>query len=371
MPVERCQVNPPSVFSRFFATKRDLARRKYGPHFSWRTASMARRPRCDDPDTFHHGFNRGVSKRTIFETREDCRYFLSLVLREVRAKRIELIAYCLMTTHFHLLVRSVTGELSVAMKRIQNRYARYFNRTRKRDGPLFRGRYKSRPVDSQRYLRTVIAYIHDNPVAAGIAERRSAASWSSARRWKDGEPPRWLRRVEIDAWVEATPADWSFDDRMDEAFPGSLDEEHVRWVERQMRGRHDDELEEVALKHAATPRVVAWTIRKARLADGTRPWRPVCPAGVVEDVLERSKRLRRELSRLFPRNLRRALSLLKAGLLRSLSGCSHREIAMRTNRHRGTVSHDVADHYARFESNFAYAALTSRLMRRALADVGV
>ncbi|MEM8884953.1 MAG: transposase [Planctomycetota bacterium] len=332
---------------------------------------MARRPRFDAPDTFHHTINRGGSKRTIFETKADCRFFQALLAREVRAGRIEVIAFSLMTTHFHLVVRSVTGDLSKVMQRIQNRYARYFNRTRKRDGPLFRGRFKSRWIDSQRYMRTVIAYVHDNPVAAGLVARRSDARWSSAFAWKDGTPPRWLRRVEIEQWMASTDSSLPFDDRLDAAFPGSLDEDHRNWVERQLRNRHADPTEDESLKHAASPRVVAWTVRKAKLADGTRPWRPVCPANAVEKLLSRSKAAVEQVRALFPQRVARTWALLKSGLLRSLCGLTHREIAMRTKRHRGTVAHDVADHRELFEAHPGYANLTARLMRAALTAVGV
>ena len=98
---------------------------------------MARKPRLDGPDTWHHVMNRPIGRRTLFENDADFRYFLSLLAQQVRAGRLEIHAYSLMLTHFHLLVRSVKGELSEAMRQIQYRYSRRFNRTRMRDGSLF------------------------------------------------------------------------------------------------------------------------------------------------------------------------------------------------------------------------------------------
>ncbi|NJN14734.1 MAG: hypothetical protein HC813_03755, partial [Planctomycetes bacterium] len=95
---------------------------------------MARRPRNDSADSWHHVMNRGLAKRTLFERDEDYRKFLALVAAEVRAGRIEVHAYSLLQTHFHLLLRSVTGELSEAMRRIQNGYSRWFNRSRRATG---------------------------------------------------------------------------------------------------------------------------------------------------------------------------------------------------------------------------------------------
>ena len=90
---------------------------------------MARRPRLDEPDAWHHVMNRGIAKRTLFEGLADVRFFLSRVARAVRAGRIEVHTYCVMTTHFHLLVRSLGGELSGVMRQMQLDYVRRFNRS--------------------------------------------------------------------------------------------------------------------------------------------------------------------------------------------------------------------------------------------------
>lgn len=116
---------------------------------------MARLNRCDEPGSWHHVVNRGIAKRTLFEDREDIRYFLSRLAREVRRGRLEIHAYCVLTTHFHALVKSPRGELSEAMRRSQNEYSRFFNRRHRRDGTLVRGRFLSRPVDSLEYRYNV------------------------------------------------------------------------------------------------------------------------------------------------------------------------------------------------------------------------
>src|SRR5438552_17254877 len=107
--------------------------------------------RHDAPGSLHHIFNRGIARRTVFETRRDARYFLSLLAREVRRGAIRVHAYALMTTHFHLLLESVRGEISESIRRVCVEYVRWFNRLRRRDGALFRGRFGSRRVASERY----------------------------------------------------------------------------------------------------------------------------------------------------------------------------------------------------------------------------
>ena len=107
---------------------------------------MARRPRQDHPDSGHHVINRGLAKRPLFEDREDIRFFLSRLAHEVRRGRIEVHAWCVLTTHFRPLVRSQIGEVSEALRRSQNVYSRFLNRGHRRNGTLVRGRFFSKPV---------------------------------------------------------------------------------------------------------------------------------------------------------------------------------------------------------------------------------
>lgn len=95
--------------------------------------------------------NRGIARRPLFESSGDMRFFLARLALQVRIGRVEVHAFSLMTTHFHLLLRSPRGELSEAMRRIQNAYPRRFNRQHKRDGSLIRGRFQSKPVKSHHY----------------------------------------------------------------------------------------------------------------------------------------------------------------------------------------------------------------------------
>ncbi len=99
---------------------------------------MPRRPREDEPGAWHHVMNRGIARRALYEDRRDVRCFLACLALAARAGLIEVHAWCVMTTHFHLLVRSPVGQLSDAMRRVQREYSRAFNR---RHGALARGRF--------------------------------------------------------------------------------------------------------------------------------------------------------------------------------------------------------------------------------------
>ena len=81
---------------------------------------MPRSRRLDGKNTFHIVTNRSVARRPIFENERDVRFLLSLFARMVRQGRIEVHAYAVMANHFHVLLKSVTGELSASMQWIQD-----------------------------------------------------------------------------------------------------------------------------------------------------------------------------------------------------------------------------------------------------------
>ena len=88
-------------------------------------------------------------------------------------------AYCLMSNHFHLLIREREESISDTIKRIASSYVYYFNRKYRRDGHLFKERFKSEPVNDMAYFTTLLRYIHQNPVKAGIVENVKDYEYSS------------------------------------------------------------------------------------------------------------------------------------------------------------------------------------------------
>jgi hypothetical protein len=311
--------------------------------------------------------NRGIARRTMFETDEDRRMFLSLVARQVRAGRLELHAYSLRMTHFHLEVRSPCGKLADAMQRIQTGYSRWFNRTRRRDGPLVRGRFRSKLIDDLSYRCTVVSYIHDNAVAAGEVARPEDDPWSSAWHWhRRGEqrPPRWLSMDWIQSELDARGAE-----SLEEVFPSRVEPEFRAWVERQLHRRLPEEREDATIHHVAEPRTVRWAIRKAKLADGTRPFRPISPTRIVELAIVRWMRKIGPLLGLIRRSRRDAWVNLRAGLLRALSGCTQREIGLRIRRHTSTICRDLQEHRALLRSVPDYEALHAAVTSAVLETV--
>ena len=86
----------------------------------------------------------------------------------------------LLTNHFHILATAEeTGSISLMMQSVGRRYIRYVNKTYRRTGTLFEGRFKSSLIDSENYLLTCMRYIDLNPVRAGITADPSGYAWSS------------------------------------------------------------------------------------------------------------------------------------------------------------------------------------------------
>ena len=289
---------------------------------------MARRPRSDGPGTWHHVMNRALARRALFETRGDMRHFLACIARAVRRGTIELHAFCVLSNHFHLLLRSPTGELSAAMRRIQTEYVRRFNRIRRRDGPLVRGRYRSKAVRSFAYRRQLVRYIDQNPVQAGLCADPRAYEWGSARCYATASGPPWLCRD----WVEgrvAFEAGRAHYDPVD--YPGTAPDgwwhAFAPLVESRLaaRGSHD-ELDSVLTRRDA--RGDTW-IRSAERADGGPSPLPIASAPAVSSRIE-ERRLRDGAWRVHgPQRRIDGWQPLLAGLLRDLARASFPAIAKR------------------------------------------
>lgn len=133
------------------------------------------RKQCES--NVYHVVTRGVGQQIIFEDDADRERFLAL-LGESFADRGELLAWCLMDNHVHLLVRLELHELSGILRKLFASYALFFNRRHGRCGHLFQDRFSSEPVETDEYLLTAVRYIHQNPQKAGMSSAQSYR-WSS------------------------------------------------------------------------------------------------------------------------------------------------------------------------------------------------
>ena len=135
--------------------------------------------RSDGQDMFYHVYARGANKRRIFLDEEDFLKFLKLLERYLSPEdarnrygvpypnfynKVDLLAYCLMPNHFHLLVyQRHVHALTSLMQSVMTSYSRYFNLKYKRTGPLFESRFRASVILDETYLEHITRYIHLNP----------------------------------------------------------------------------------------------------------------------------------------------------------------------------------------------------------------
>lgn len=152
--------------------------------------------RIDWPDARHHVYNRTRRCERIFEHDDACELFLQLLAQLPEKFGVRVHGYAIMPDHYHLLLQS-DGNLSVAMQWFKSMFVRKLNARRQGwDGSLFRGRFQSKPVDTDAYWRKVLAYVHLNPVADGLAPSPDAARWTSFDAYV-GDAPDWLTTHEL------------------------------------------------------------------------------------------------------------------------------------------------------------------------------
>lgn len=155
----------------------------------------------------YHLFNQGAKidgrPRRVFIDDEDKRYFLWLLARHLSPlpkrdargrlllhlrRELTLIAFNVMTTHFHLIVWQHSADaVATLMNRVKSSYTRYFNEKYGNTAPLFNGPVQAKPIDSPGYFKWLVGYVHDNhPDGVGY-------EFSSHRAWVDPDScPSWL-----------------------------------------------------------------------------------------------------------------------------------------------------------------------------------
>ena len=200
-------------------------------------------------NSYYHLYNRGVEKRTIFTDDKDYGTFLSYmktylspkdedllleqladkdipwvvkdkVLKELKLNNfvdeIDLLAYCLMPNHYHLLVKQNTKEgIDKFMNSLCTRYTMYFNKRHSRVGPLYQGRYKAVLVESEEQLLYLSKYIHRNPAKEflqGMALQNLLSRPSSLRDYLGITNTSWLNKDVILSYFSRTKMGLKYED---------------------------------------------------------------------------------------------------------------------------------------------------------------
>ena len=132
---------------------------------------MPRGARRQAESGIYHLMMRGINRQRIFEDEDDSGRFLEVLADYKKTCEYELLGYCLMGNHVHILMKVGTEPLQTVMRRIASKYVYWYNVKYERVGHLFQERFKSEPVEDDAYLMTVLRYIHRNPVKAGLCKR--------------------------------------------------------------------------------------------------------------------------------------------------------------------------------------------------------
>jgi REP element-mobilizing transposase RayT len=156
----------------------------------------------DIADSYYHVYARGASKQPIFLDAADYHYFIGLFNRYLSVKhqqdksgmvyphfygKVELLAYCLMGNHIHLLIYQIEqGSMSQLMRSIMTSYTRHFNLKYKRTGPLYESTYKASLINADSYLVHISRYIHLNP------RYWQRYRYSSISNYLEGRQDEWL-----------------------------------------------------------------------------------------------------------------------------------------------------------------------------------
>lgn len=154
---------------------------------------MPRRARIILPGVPVHLIQRGNNRTACFFADEDYRFYLDNLAEQAVKHGCAVHAYCLMTNHVHLLLTPQRdSSLGGMMKALGQRYVQYVNRTYRRSGTLWEGRFRSCLLQEEAYVLACYRYIELNPVRAGIVEHPAEYRWSSYRANAQGELAPWL-----------------------------------------------------------------------------------------------------------------------------------------------------------------------------------
>jgi putative transposase len=150
---------------------------------------MPRRARLALPNVPLHLIQRGNNRQACFFSDEDCRFYLEWLNEYARKTGCRIHAYVLMSNHVHLLLSAErAAAVGMLMKALGQRYVQYVNRTYRRSGTLWEGRFRSCLTQDEAYLLACQRYIELNPVRAEMVTHPAEYRWSSYRANAQGEP---------------------------------------------------------------------------------------------------------------------------------------------------------------------------------------
>ncbi len=147
---------------------------------------MPRTARKASRTNIFHVMLRGINRQDIFEDDEDRLQFMTILCRCRELSGFRLHAFVLMSNLIHLLIEPAGETLDMVFRRIETRYAVWYNRKYQRAGHLFQDRFRSESIETEQYYKTVLRYILQNPMKAGLEKRPGSYRWSSYLAYEKG-----------------------------------------------------------------------------------------------------------------------------------------------------------------------------------------
>ncbi len=139
---------------------------------------MGRKPRLEEEGGIYHVIQRGNNREYIFSDNTDKDYLIGQFCLLCGVTGCHVYGFVIMGNHYHLVLKTSAEPLQSVMHRLNLRYSKYYNREHEHTGHVFQGRYKAIPVSDERYILSLVRYLHQNPVRAGICK------WVEEYRWR-------------------------------------------------------------------------------------------------------------------------------------------------------------------------------------------
>jgi len=148
---------------------------------------MERTARKESETGYYHVIMRGNNKSYVFKNKREKILYIETIMKMQEEGLIELVAWSVMDNHVHIVLKAELENMSLALKRINIRFAVRYHQIQKTSGHVFQDRFISEPIESDEYLMLVVRYVHNNPVKAKIVQDASDYEWSSYGRYLEND----------------------------------------------------------------------------------------------------------------------------------------------------------------------------------------
>ena len=158
-----------------------------------------RRARMTFTGAFHHCLNRGHGRERILGDDGDKQAFLDILSDAKKRLKIRVLAFCLMNSHYHLVIENSSGRMADFFKLLNGAYGTYYRKRHGGNGYVFQGRYKSTLIQDDGYLIMAISYVLANPVKAALVQDFFEYPWSSAGEYFSKDRPKHVDHAFVEA----------------------------------------------------------------------------------------------------------------------------------------------------------------------------